>query len=449
MLKLPAVTCEEMSCGPCGDFYNRFLRTERRGTNFCDQQPQHNHHPLKPLLSLILLTTSALARSPLPLPATTPWNLKALERVPAFGWLDESKPIREIFYEGEPYEGRSTGVFAYYASPATLGIDKTPGKKFPGAVLIHGGGGNAFEQWVEVYAKRGYAAISMDLAGFWKPTPGSKPERHGEWGPNQEDKTKFSETAPPHRDQWTYHAVADILLAHSLIRSLPEVDVERTGVTGISWGGYLTCIVAGVDPRFKVAVPQYGCGFLSENSAWSKDWFDPKKPEWTWMQKWTQLWDPSNYVGSATMPMLFLNGSNDFAYPLDSYVKTYALAQGPKNIAIKPAMPHGHIFDVPEALIFIDSVLQDGVPLARVTRCVVEGGKVIADVETKTALTSADLYFTTAPHVENQKRAWITLPLTIDGAKVTGDAPPADATAWYVSIKDERGALVSSEAGIR
>ena len=80
------------------------------------------------------------------------------------GRLDESKPIRELFYKGEPYEGRSTGVFAYYASPATLGIDKTPGKKFPAVVLIHGGGGNAFEQWVNVYAKRGYAAISMDLA---------------------------------------------------------------------------------------------------------------------------------------------------------------------------------------------------------------------------------------------------------------------------------------------
>jgi hypothetical protein len=26
-------------------------------------------------------------------------------------------------------------------------------------------------------------------------------------------------------------------------------------------------------------------------------------------------------------------------------------------------MPHGHIFDVPEALIFIDSVLKGGVPL--------------------------------------------------------------------------------------
>ena len=400
-------------------------------------------------LSLLFIAVEIFARPPAPLPATTPWNVKALERVPAVAWLDESKQVRELFYEGEPFEGKNTGVFAYYASPATLGTDTTPGKKFPAVVLVHGGGGNAFEQWVQVYAKRGYAAISMDLAGNWKPEPGRKPERHPDGGSDQDDATKFRETAPPHRDQWTYHAVADVLLAHSLIRSLPEVDVERTGVTGISWGGYLTCIVAGVDPRFKVAVPQYGCGFLSENSAWAKNWFDPKKREWEWMQKWTQLWDPASYAGSATMPMLFLNGSNDFAYPLDSYMKTYALAQSPKNIAIKPAMPHGHIFDVPEALIFIDSVLQGGVPLAKVVRCSVDGEKVNAEVESKTALTSAELHFTTAPHTENPKRAWAAQPLVIDGKNITGDAPPTDATAWFISVKDERGALVSSEVAIR
>jgi len=397
----------------------------------------------------VLAAVSAFANPPAPLPATTPWDIQALEHVPAVTWLDESKPIRELFYEGEPYEGRSTGVFAYYASPATLGIAATPEKKFPAVVLVHGGGGTAFEQWVSVYAKRGYAAISMDLAGFWIPEPGQKPERHSNWGPNQEDSTKFMETPPPYHDQWTYHAVADVLLAHSLIRSLPEVDVERTGVTGISWGGYLTCIVAGLDQRFKVAVPQYGCGFLGYNSAWSKEWFDPKKREWAWMQKWSQLWDPSRYVGSASMPMLFLNGSNDGAYPLDSYMKTYELVRSPKNIAIKPAMPHGHIFDVPEALIFIDSVLRGGVPLPKVTGSSIDGGKVNADIETETTLTSAELHFTTAPHFENVKRAWSVQPLTIDGRKINGNAPPAEATAWFISVKDQRGALVSSEVSIR
>ena len=79
---------------------------------------------------------------------------------------------------------------------------------------------------------------------------------------------KFGAIDQPVTDQWTYHAVADVILAHSLVLSFPEVDPNRTALTGISWGGYLTCIVAGLDDRFKAAVPVYGCGFLDENSVW-------------------------------------------------------------------------------------------------------------------------------------------------------------------------------------
>ena len=126
------------------------------------------------------------------------------------------------------------------------------------------------------------------------------------------------------QDQWTYHAVADAILAHSLLRSFKEVDARRTAVTGISWGGYLTCIVAGLDNRFKAAVPVYGCGFLHENSVWLPQ-FEKMTPEQR--DKWVRLWDPSMYIGSAAMPVLFINGTNDFAYPLDSYAKTYGLVK--------------------------------------------------------------------------------------------------------------------------
>src|SRR5690606_16319239 len=120
---------------------------------------------------------------------------------------------------------------------------------------------------------------------------------------------------------------------------------ERTAVTGISWGGYLTCIVAGLDPRFKLAMPVYGCGFLHENSAWVASQFNNMTPEHR--AQWTKLWDPSQYIGAATMPIAFLNGTNDFAYPLDSYAKTCQLVQTTKHFSIQLRMPHGHIFDFP------------------------------------------------------------------------------------------------------
>jgi hypothetical protein len=283
----------------------------------------------------------------------------------------------------------------------------------------------------------------MDLSGNWQPDRKNR-ERLPDGGPNADDGTKFGDPNLPDRDRWTYHAVADVLLAHSLIRSFPEVDAAHTGLTGISWGGYLTCIVAGVDWRFQAACPQYGCGFLGDNSAWREKQIDPMPPEFR--AHWLKMWDPSTYVGSAPMRMFFVNGSNDFAYPLDSYMKTYRLVAGPlKNLRIEPAMKHGHIFDVKEVLAFFDSVFKGGPPLLQVTKTQVEGGTVSADVYGDSALKQATLQFTTGPHRENKTRTWQSRPLTVEGKKIRGEAPPSESTAWYITVTDERDLQVSSE----
>ena len=80
-------------------------------------------------------------------------------------WVDQSGPVHSLFYAGENYQGHATEVFAFYASPRTLGKAADGKTKFPGVVLIHGGGGTAFAEWAWLWAQRGYAAIAMDLSG--------------------------------------------------------------------------------------------------------------------------------------------------------------------------------------------------------------------------------------------------------------------------------------------
>ena len=48
--------------------------------------------------------------------------------------------------------GQTTEVFAFYASPRTLGLLDAP-VKAPAVVLIHGGGGTAFSDWVWMWAR--------------------------------------------------------------------------------------------------------------------------------------------------------------------------------------------------------------------------------------------------------------------------------------------------------
>ncbi len=394
-------------------------------------------------LALATPPTRLRAEGPAPLPAFTPWDVRALAKAPAFEWLDRSGKIHSLLYRAEPYKGKATKVFAYYASPATLGVGGESRKRFPGMVLVHGGGGHAFRDWAEVYARRGYAAVAMDLGG--RIEEGRALKRLPDGGPPQDDHTKFRLPDLPDKDQWSYHAVADVVLAHSLLRGFGEVDPDRTGVIGISWGGYLTCIAAGLDHRFKAALPLYGCGYLREHSAWTGSQFDRMAPEWA--ARWAKLWDPSSYVGSATMPMFFVNGANDFAYPLDSFARTYALVRGPKNIRVEVGMKHGHIFDVRECLMFFDHQLKGEPALPRVTRVTIDGDTIRVEVEGPTKVVAAELCYTTGGPKENEKRPWVRRPLTVEGDRIAGDRPPAASTAYFVTVRDERGATVSSGLG--
>jgi dienelactone hydrolase len=372
------------------------------------------------------------------LPATTPWDLAALSRPPKYEWADQHGPVWSLYYEGPQYKGKATRVFAYYASPATIGAEVAPKRGFPGVVLVHGGGGTAFTEWAELWAKRGYAALAMDLAGC-----GPDKKRLADGGPDQGDDVKFGAIDQPPQDQWTYQAVADAILAHSLLRSLKEVDAGRTAVTGISWGGYLTCIVAGLDNRFKAAVPVYGCGFLHENSVWLPQ-FEKMTPQQR--DKWVQLWDPSRYVGSAAMPVFFLDGTNDFAYPLDSYAKTYGLVKGQRNLRITVNMPHSHRdgWAPLEIGLFLDRYLRDGVSLPKIRRPEKTDDHVCAEVRTKTNLASAALHYTTETGPIN-KRQWQTIPARLDNSYLVARTPPPDVTVWFFTVTEERGATVSSE----
>ena len=381
---------------------------------------------------------SSVIRVSRSLPDTTPWDLVALSEAPAYTWSDQSDPVWSLSYEGEHYKGNPTRVFAYYASPATIDAGRAHDKTFPAVVLVHGGGGTAFKQWAELWARRGYAAMAMDLAGCG---PERKRLEHG--GPDQSDDEKFGSIDLSAQDQWTYHSVANVILAHSLIRSFEEVDASRTAVTGISWGGYLTCIVAGLDSRFKAAVPVYGCGFLDDNSVWL-DRFSKMTPQQK--DKWVQLWDPSMYIGSAVMPVFFVNGTHDFAYPLDSYARTYGLVKGHRNFRITVKMPHGHEqgWAPKEIGLFVDQYLADGIPLAAIMTPQGGNGQVLAEVKSQTALVSAQLHYTTGTTPIN-KLDWESTAAQIDGTHTLSCSVPDEATLWFLTVTDSRGAVVSSE----
>ena len=69
--------------------------------------------------------------------------------------------LQGLFFEVLPYLGDSTKVFCWYGVPENL----AEGEKVPAVVLVHGGGGTVFPDWVKKWTDRGYAAISLALEG--------------------------------------------------------------------------------------------------------------------------------------------------------------------------------------------------------------------------------------------------------------------------------------------
>lgn len=391
------------------------------------------------------------------------WNLDALTTAPAFRWDDESTPIRSLIYEGARIDAKATEVFAFYASPKTIGLENAPEAHYPGVVLIHGGGGTAFAEWVNLWARRGYAAIAMDLSGSRPPAPTFDPQTGtlmpGSMAHKKESRIKlergglghthaekFASAGGTFDDDWPLHAVTNVILAHSLIRSFAEVDAEHTAVTGISWGGYTTCLVASVDARFKAAVPVYGCGFLHEGESVQKPSIDALEP--AMRQLWIDRYDPGSHLPNCHVPILFVNGTNDVHYVLDSYAKSYAAVPGPKNIRIEVGMRHSHQHGwAPDEIgTFIDSHCRDQAALPAVTSLASDPGKGLrAEYLSETAIKSAQLHFTTDTGPRS-KREWQSAPLSIDASShsIAGAAVPADANTWFISLTDDRGAMISS-----
>ncbi|MCX7047630.1 MAG: acetylxylan esterase [Candidatus Sumerlaeota bacterium] len=401
------------------------------------------------VLALSIMVSLSLLRAGEGFASETMWDMKALSippaMVPAEGF--KAPGMKAIFYDGLPFKGKPTRVFAWLGLPAattdTAIASAAPKQKYPGIVLIHGGGGTAFPEWVQLWTARGYAAIAMDTCGCTAGEQNAKPPRHEMAGPAG---GIWDQMDWPREDQWPYHAVADVILANSLLRSLPEVDPERVGMTGISWGGYLTCIVAGVDSRFKFAVPIYGCGDYPE-TIFQEDIARLGKEK---ADRWMRWWEPSLYLKDAAMPMLWVDGSNDFAYWFPALQKSYRLPSGPRTLCIRLRMPHGHggPGEKPkEIYAFAESIVNGAPALPKITAQGRDGDQIWVTYQSDMPILKAELNIT-KDKGKWPSCKWDALPARLETSAKTGKALatlPAGTTVYYMNLFASGDLVVSSE----
>ena len=340
--------------------------------------------------------------------------------------------LKPIFFEGLAYRGKPTRVFAW------LGLPKNPIGKVPGVVLVHGGGGTAFKEWVKKWNDQGFAALSIAVEGQTDERipgapPGAQWKRHAASGPARNG--IYGDSAEPLADQWMYHAVAATVLANSLLRSLPEVDASRVGLCGISWGGIITSTVVGIDTRFAFGIPIYGCGALDRAA---ENYVRALRDN----SLYREVWEPLLRLPRAHMPLLWLTGPRDAHFPLDVQQASYRAATGPRMVSIPFNMKHSHPagWNPTESYAFARSVVETGRPWAREVSQEIRDGLACVTFEVTSAVSAATL-------ISKRDADWEKSPAKLEttSGRVTASAPvPAGTTAYYFNV-DAGGLTVSSE----
>ncbi len=236
--------------------------------------------------------------------------------------------VRRVVYASvQTPDGATNEVYAVIARPAGGGT-------YPGLLLLHGGGGCAEVGPALVWAQRGYVVVTPDLPGIANPE--KVPHSRGTWT-GQPYGTGRWDLEPDVTAATIYQAVVAALQAFALLRTQSDVDVNHIGVTGTSWGGYMTTMVCGLmGSRIQAGFSNYGTGFF-EDTVFVKEL--NKLPEHT-RAIWFEHFDAGCRANGITAPFFIAGASNDTFFQPPAVEKTLAAASGPVGRVHAPNAHH-------------------------------------------------------------------------------------------------------------
>ncbi len=369
--------------------------------------------------------------------AIDPWSSHPeLLAAPDVQWLDGIGPDYSLIFENAPYNGSMARVFAYYSIPCNYS------GKIPAMVLLHGGGGAAYQSWARQWAGYGYAAIAIDMAGQGPDgslMPDGRPQ----------DYTNYDISQDQLENSWWFHAVAAAMRAITFLQSRSEVDSSKIGIYGISMGGIISSITMGVDAcRIKLGVPVYASGYMFENTFFTRN-------NYIFSDTYKNRIDASNYLPNVKFPTFWVSNNLDDYIPLSIFQKNRLRTIGENRARIEDNFGHSH--EVPWACEdirrFVDSYFMGASAYPRIASSGVSNGSIWAYMEGPAQLSYSEIVYTVDP-------LWMYKGTGIDGDDIwvvtassainpaTGYASaviPENSTGYYLNLRDAMGQLISTD----
>ncbi len=222
---------------------------------------------------------------------------------------DARAPL-DVQQVGTARTGDVTILDLTYASPkggrvtATLFVPDGEGP-FAGLVLMHGLPSDRGEmtELATAFAATGAVVITIDA-------PFARPGRAG--------RSPLMFSIQDREEQ--IQLIVDLRRAVDVLESRPEVDRRRMGYLGISYGGAMGGLLAGVETRLRAYVLRVGDGGLVTHLTGPEDrgtdfYLVPKAERDAWLELMWPI-EPIHYVAhAAPAALLFQNGTEDTAVP--------------------------------------------------------------------------------------------------------------------------------------
>jgi dipeptidyl aminopeptidase/acylaminoacyl peptidase len=234
----------------------------------------------------------------------------------------ELSPVERVPFKGAD----GWDVDGFFMKP----VGWQAGKKYPMVLTIHGGPAGQYGfDWsheFQVYASRGWAVFFTNPRG--STGYGEKFERGIElnWGG---------------KDYVDVMSGVDAILA-----KYPWIDKDRLGVTGGSYGGYLTNWIVGHTNRFKAAVTLRSISnFISDDGTRDGAYGHADDFQGDIFEKHDLYWaaSPLKYVRNVKTPTLVLHSDNDFRVPIEQGEQWFRALQHfgvPSEIVFFPRENH-------------------------------------------------------------------------------------------------------------
>lgn len=212
-------------------------------------------------------------------------------------WLEQIQfgQIEEHWIDGPSNDQHpSTKLQGWILTPPNF----DPTKQYPSVLEIHGGPqmqyGNFFMHEFHILSAAGYVVYYFNPRGS---------QGYGDYH------------AGAIYNNWATIDFDDILTWADYVQALPFIDKSKLGVTGGSYGGYMTAMLIGRTHRFHAAAAQRAVSNLISmwgSSDFNWEWTEALGDETPWENLenyWRQ--SPMRYIGGAKTPTLIIHSEQD------------------------------------------------------------------------------------------------------------------------------------------